>query len=65
MKLEDVAVLGVGMCRFGVRRDATLTELVILLPPVMGVYRRRRQPIRGSLCLCATIRNKRREKQFR
>ncbi len=27
MKLEDVAVLGVGMCRFGVRRDATVTEL--------------------------------------
>ncbi len=27
MKLEEVAVLGVGMCRFGVRRDATLTEL--------------------------------------
>ncbi|TDJ03103.1 MAG: thiolase family protein [Deltaproteobacteria bacterium] len=27
MKLEDVAVLGVGMCRFGVHRDTTLTEL--------------------------------------
>ncbi len=27
MKLEDVVVLGVGMCRFGVHRDTTLTEL--------------------------------------
>ena len=27
MKLEDVAVLGVGMGRFGVHRDATVTEL--------------------------------------
>ena len=27
MKLEDVAVLGVGMCRFGIHKDATLTEL--------------------------------------
>ena len=27
MRLEGVAVLGVGMCRFGVHKDATLTEL--------------------------------------
>ena len=26
MRLEGVAVLGVGMCRFGVHKDATLTD---------------------------------------